>query len=243
MSARNSLENKAIRRTERKDRKARFAKKQVINARMRYLAMAPPETYEEIEAQVAKITEEENQKYMENPETRPAAAKLIDSVIDEHFDSLGKMIFGLSLCMKIHNALVRAGYMIDFCNPPESHCPWDYSKKDLDEIELINSEYELEDLWFEGFLCPDCGQALGTCRPFEGMVCDKCDFEVETRNKKIESQQKIGIRRMRWNEETTTMHKCIHEALDLDWCNCPEEVRLDCCVKLPRPEELEELEE
>lgn len=45
---------------------------------------------------------------------------------------------------------------------------------------------------------------------------------------------------MRWNEETTTMHKCIHEALDLDYCDCSEETRLDCNVKLPRLENLEE---
>lgn len=62
MSARNRLENKAIRRVERTDRKTRFARKQAINARMQYLAMAPPETYEEIEEEVAKITEEENQE-------------------------------------------------------------------------------------------------------------------------------------------------------------------------------------
>lgn len=61
MSARNTLANKAIRREERGDRKARFAKKQAINARMQYLAMAPPETAEEIEAEVGRIIEEENE--------------------------------------------------------------------------------------------------------------------------------------------------------------------------------------
>lgn len=61
MSARNTLANKAIRRNEREDRKARFARKQAINARMQYLAIAPPETAEEIEAEVTKIIEEGNQ--------------------------------------------------------------------------------------------------------------------------------------------------------------------------------------
>lgn len=48
---------------------------------------------------------------------------------------------------------------------------------------------------------------------------------------------------MRWDEETNTAHKCIHEALDLDYCDCSEEIRLQYNVKLPRLEELEELED
>lgn len=60
MSARNTLANKAIRRAERTERKARFAKKQAINERMQYLMYDPPETVEELEVEVARITEEEN---------------------------------------------------------------------------------------------------------------------------------------------------------------------------------------
>lgn len=66
MSAKNSLANKAARREERAARKARFAKKQEINARMRYLMYDPPETMGEIEDAVAKITEEVNQEYGES---------------------------------------------------------------------------------------------------------------------------------------------------------------------------------
>jgi len=62
VSARNTLANKAIRREERTIRKARFARKQALNARMQYLAMAPPETVEELEAEVTRITEEANQE-------------------------------------------------------------------------------------------------------------------------------------------------------------------------------------
>lgn len=61
MSARNRLKNKAIRRAEREDRKARFAKKQALQARMNYLAYAPPATFEELEAEVNKITDEANE--------------------------------------------------------------------------------------------------------------------------------------------------------------------------------------
>lgn len=62
MSARNTLTNKAIRRAEREDRKARFAKKQALNARMQYLAYAPPATFEELEEEVNRITDEANQE-------------------------------------------------------------------------------------------------------------------------------------------------------------------------------------
>lgn len=62
MSARNTLANKAIRRVERNERKARFAKKQAINERMQYLMLAPPETVEELEAEVARITESVNEE-------------------------------------------------------------------------------------------------------------------------------------------------------------------------------------
>lgn len=62
MSARNTLANKAIRREERVERKARFERKQKLNARMQYLMVAPPETVEELEAEVARITEEVNEE-------------------------------------------------------------------------------------------------------------------------------------------------------------------------------------
>lgn len=42
---------------------------------------------------------------------------------------------------------------------------------------------------------------------------------------------------MRWDEETNTAHKCIHEALDLDWCDYPLDVRLYYNVKLPTSED------
>lgn len=60
MSAKNTLENKAKRRAVREDRKDRFARKQALNARMQYLAIAPPDTFEELEAEVERITEEAN---------------------------------------------------------------------------------------------------------------------------------------------------------------------------------------
>lgn len=31
-----------------------------------------------------------------------------------------------------------------------------------------------------------------------------------------------------------TVFKCIHEALDLDWCDCSDEVRAEFDVKLPK---------
>lgn len=62
MSARNSLANKQKRREEREAHAARVEKKLAIQRRMEYLAYAPPETYEEIETEVARITEEENAK-------------------------------------------------------------------------------------------------------------------------------------------------------------------------------------
>lgn len=62
MSTRNRLKNKAIRRAERTDRKARFAKKQVLQRRMEYLAYAPPDTFEELEEEVNRITDEANEE-------------------------------------------------------------------------------------------------------------------------------------------------------------------------------------
>lgn len=62
MSVRNSLANKAIRREEKATKKSKFAKKQALNARMQYLMYAPPETVEELEAEVTRITDEVNQE-------------------------------------------------------------------------------------------------------------------------------------------------------------------------------------
>lgn len=36
-------------------------------------------------------------------------------------------------------------------------------------------------------------------------------------------------------QEGDTVHKCIHEALDLSWCDCSEETRIELNVKLPYP--------
>lgn len=33
------------------------------------------------------------------------------------------------------------------------------------------------------------------------------------------------------------VRKCVHEGLDLDWCDCPEDVRQELNVQLPTPEE------
>lgn len=59
---------------------------------------------------------------MESPESRPAAAKLIDQVVKEHRiqaqqDALtGEFRAGLSLCMQIYNALIKAGFMVEGWN-------------------------------------------------------------------------------------------------------------------------------
>lgn len=35
--------------------------------------------------------------------------------------------------------------------------------------------------------------------------------------------------------EDNTVHKCIHEAMDLAWCDCTNETRKDLNVTLPKP--------
>ena len=35
--------------------------------------------------------------------------------------------------------------------------------------------------------------------------------------------------------EGNVVHKCIHEAMDLWWCDCDEETRIQCNVTLPPP--------
>lgn len=75
MSIKNSLANKAIRREEKEAKKTRFAKKQALNARMQYLMYAPPETVEELEAEVTRITDEaneENEQQLHLPEQTEA---------------------------------------------------------------------------------------------------------------------------------------------------------------------------
>lgn len=47
---------------------------------------------------------------MENPLSRPAAAQLINKVIQEH-QNQDQKIYGWSLCMKIYDALVKKGYL------------------------------------------------------------------------------------------------------------------------------------
>lgn len=37
------------------------------------------------------------------------------------------------------------------------------------------------------------------------------------------------------------VHKCIHEGLDLGWCDCTEDIRQECNVQLPTPDEWDEL--
>lgn len=63
---------------------------------------------------------------MENPESRPAVAKLIDEVIDQHHEDMLRGFCGWSLAMTLYNALVRAGYMIEGFDPPTvCPCPYD----------------------------------------------------------------------------------------------------------------------
>jgi hypothetical protein len=65
---------------------------------------------------------------MENPESRPAAAELIDEVIDGHQQDMIRFptLCGLSLAMRIYDALIRAGYMIEGFDPPTvCPCPFD----------------------------------------------------------------------------------------------------------------------
>lgn len=44
---------------------------------------------------------------------------------------------------------------------------------------------------------------------------------------------------MRFDQETNTSHKCIHEALDYSWCDCSDEQRADLNVTLPKPDEIQ----
>lgn len=61
MSKRNSLEEKKKRRLEREKHNSRVEKQRALQARLNYLAYAPPETYDELEAEVEKVLEEADQ--------------------------------------------------------------------------------------------------------------------------------------------------------------------------------------
>lgn len=61
MSARNSLENKKKRREERAAHAVKVERQRALQARINYLAYAPPATFEELEAEVDKIAEEANE--------------------------------------------------------------------------------------------------------------------------------------------------------------------------------------
>jgi hypothetical protein len=56
---------------------------------------------------------------MEDPNSRPAAARLIDSIIKDHEEQIrqnmlkGEFRAGLSLAMKIYNALKNAGFILE----------------------------------------------------------------------------------------------------------------------------------
>lgn len=62
MSAKNTLVNKAKRREERAEHAIRVAKKQALQARINYLAYAPPATFEELEEEVNRVTDEANEE-------------------------------------------------------------------------------------------------------------------------------------------------------------------------------------
>lgn len=61
MSARNRLENKQARRLVRAEHAIRMDRKRALQARMEYLAYAPPATFEELESEVNRITDEANE--------------------------------------------------------------------------------------------------------------------------------------------------------------------------------------
>lgn len=69
---------------------------------------------------------------MESPYGRPAACDLIGLELDQHAserrqDAInGEFRCGLSLEMRIYNALKRAGYLAGQAESPV-HCPWDCS--------------------------------------------------------------------------------------------------------------------
>lgn len=60
MSAKNSCENKKKRRAERTEHATQMETKRRIQRRLEYLAYAPPDTFDDLEAEVDKVIEEEN---------------------------------------------------------------------------------------------------------------------------------------------------------------------------------------
>lgn len=62
MSAKNTLENKKKRREERAAHTTKVEKQRALQARINYLAYAPPATFEELEAEVEKVAEEANEE-------------------------------------------------------------------------------------------------------------------------------------------------------------------------------------
>lgn len=61
MSARNRLENKRARRLVRAEHAIRMDRKRELQRRIEYLAYAPPETFEELEEEVIRITDSANE--------------------------------------------------------------------------------------------------------------------------------------------------------------------------------------
>ena len=61
MSRRNSLEAKKKRREERENHAIRLERKRALQARLNYLAYAPPETFDDLGAEVDKAFEEANE--------------------------------------------------------------------------------------------------------------------------------------------------------------------------------------
>ncbi len=62
MSAKNKLENKQKRRAEREKNAIRQEKKRTLQARINYLAFAPPETFDDLEAEIDKAVSEANEE-------------------------------------------------------------------------------------------------------------------------------------------------------------------------------------
>lgn len=62
MSRQNSPENKKLRREEREDKAFRIAKKRELQTRMMDIYHNPPDNLQDIEAMVARITEEVNEE-------------------------------------------------------------------------------------------------------------------------------------------------------------------------------------
>jgi hypothetical protein len=62
MSKKNTLEAKKLRREERERSAIRLEKKRALQARINYLAYAPPETFDDLEAEIDKAIEEANEE-------------------------------------------------------------------------------------------------------------------------------------------------------------------------------------